>query len=71
MCNLFCVLVTKKSEAITITALPIRVAKNEMQRNVPNYLFQVEDLHQHFIAQGKLCIQFDAQMLHGKCIQMM
>ena len=37
------------------------------ERNVPNYLFQVEYLHRNFLAQGKLCV--DAQMLQGKCIQ--
>ena len=43
-CNLFCVAVTKDSKVATIIALPtgIRVAKTAMQRNVPNYLFQVE-----------------------------
>ena len=36
--------VTKDSKVATIIALPtgIRVAKTAMQRNVPNYLFQVE-----------------------------
>ena len=31
--------------------------------------FLLEYLHQHFLAQGKLCV--DTQMLHGKGIQMM
>ena len=68
MCNLLCIPVTKTSDAVTIIALPIRVAKNAMQRNMPNYLLQVEYLRQNFLAQGTLCV--DEQMLYGKCIQM-